>query len=170
MAYSNWGAFVYRNGVRQRDCEDVPVFGDRDAEVAVPSGARIFVNILKAREKYGPVADTGGSPWWERAHHAVLGRGKVRLCGYKSTPEIWVVESDEAIARTNIADYRIDKEKADGEWQWYESEGISGAIDGYTFIATPEQEPEAVSLRLTEPDGTVWTARCGYCIGAGHED
>lgn len=156
MAYSNWGAFVYQGGKRRRDCEDVPVFGDRSAESSAPSSVRIFVNLLKLKE-------TGKleiSPWWQHAHHAVLGDGPVRLCGYKSYPELWVLRNDAP-------------ERIDIKWDPWEDDGareVSGEIDGYRWVAEYGEDPERVEITLIEPDGSTWTARCGYCIGAGHDD
>lgn len=43
MAYSDYGAFTFRNGERRCDKEDVGVY-DTD-ESALPSGMRIFANI-----------------------------------------------------------------------------------------------------------------------------
>lgn len=62
MTYSNWGAFVYKNGERQRD--------------------RILANLLKLKEQ-GRLEDC--KPW-ESCQHAVLGSGAIRLCGHKSYP------------------------------------------------------------------------------------
>lgn len=154
MAYSNWGAFVYRADKRRRDCEDVPVFGDRSSEVAAPSGARIWVNLLKHKP--------GEQLPWQRAHHAVLGDGPVRLCGYKSYPEVWVLRDETP-------------EKVEIDWEpWgrkgYEPYVRAGEIDGFKWQAEYGQDPEHVGLILIEPDGTPWRAKAGYCIGAGHED
>src|SRR5262245_35779302 len=74
MAYSDYGAFVYRDGERRRDKEDVGVY-DTD-EGALPSGARIFANIIKNRER-------GTSEWWQHSQHGVMGDGPVRVACYK---------------------------------------------------------------------------------------
>lgn len=154
MAYSNWGAFVYCGDKRRRDCEDVPVFGDRSDEAGAPPGARIWINLLKARA-------SGIDAWWRHAHHAVLGDGPVRLCGYKSSPELYVLRTGATgPERIEIAFYDAD----------YNRKGVSGENDGFRWSAEPSDEPEGVFLTLVEPDGKVWSARCGYCIGAGHED
>lgn len=158
MAYSNWGAFVYRDGKRRRDCEDVPVFGDRSAELAAGSAVRIFVNLLKLKE----AGRLESSPWWQHAHHAVLGDGAVRLCGYKSYPELWVVR-DGAPEKVAIDWDPWSPESPHGYLQ-------AGQIDGYKWQAEACCDPEAVELLLTEPDGTTWSARSGYCIGAGHDE
>lgn len=45
MAYSDYGAFVYLNGERRTDKEDVGVY-DSD-EASLPSGLRVYANIIK---------------------------------------------------------------------------------------------------------------------------
>lgn len=45
MAYNDYGAFVYLNGKRRTDKEDVGVY-DTD-EASLPSGLRVFTNQLK---------------------------------------------------------------------------------------------------------------------------
>lgn len=155
MAYSNWGAFVFCNGKRRRDCEDVPVFGDRSDETAAPSGARIFVNLLKLRGSGDTEASP--SPWWQHAHHAVLGDGSVRLCGYKSYPELYVTDGETVT-------------KIDVPWPYDSQEMQSGEVNGCKWTAEPCNDGNEVTLTLVEADGSTWTAQCGYCIGAGHDE
>ena len=62
MAYSDYGAFVYLNGKRRTDKEDVGVY-DTD-EASLPSGIRIFANILKHPD---------GCEWFEQDHPRVCG-------------------------------------------------------------------------------------------------
>lgn len=50
MAYSDYGAFVYLNGGRRTDKEDVGVY-DTD-EASLPSGLRIYANIMKHHGAY----------------------------------------------------------------------------------------------------------------------
>lgn len=45
MAYSDYGAFVYLNGERRTDKEDVGVY-DTD-EASLPTGLRVYANIMK---------------------------------------------------------------------------------------------------------------------------
>lgn len=155
MAYSNWGAFVHKNGEHRPDKEDVGVF-DTD-EANAPAGARIFLNILKNREN-GTEDD-----WSRHSHHAVLGDGPVRLCGYKSSPELWYIENGEAKQATlPEPDYDNDEWELSNQsgkivineqaWEWWFNQFDGNMID----------------LKLIEPDGTEWASRCGYCYGAGH--
>ena len=152
MAYGNWGAFVYQDGNRRRDKEDVGVF-DTD-EGTCPSALRIFANIMKNREKFAE----GKEPWYVHSHHAVLGDDAVRLCGYKGGPELWVcrddvpenIELDEDVC----ADSSDSGEVKIGDKTWE-----------YSFET---YDSNMVNLKLIEPDGTEWTATCGYLYGAGH--
>ena len=153
MAYSNWGAFVHRNGERRKDKEDVGVF-DTDKST-LPSGWRIVANLVKNR-------DRGNDEWYNHSHHAVLGDGPVRLCGYKMLPELWVWKDDKA-QRIELKPYKIEN----GKESW---EGIyEGEIDGYKFKAN-QFNGNMVELWLQEPDGAQWQSTCGYCYGAGLMD
>lgn len=154
MAYSNWGAFVYRNSERRTDKEDVEVF-DTD-EAAVPTGYRIFANILKNK-------DRDDDNWANHSHHAVLGDGPVRLCcGYKCYPELWHMTDNgpEQIDLKKFAEFEEDEEIFD----------YSGELDGYKFSTLSINDGNRVELRLEEPDGTVWTSICGFEYGAGFMD
>lgn len=153
MAYGNWGAFVYEDDVRRPDKEDVGVF-DID-ENRFPSGCRIFANIMKNQEKY----PDGNAPWYTNSHHAVLGDGVVRMCGYKASAELWVCRGE-----TPERPERIELETGEDESDSGEIE-----IDGKTWEWSFEQyDGNMVDLTLVEPDGTRWTATCGYQYGAGH--
>ena len=68
MAYSDYGAFVYLNGERRTDKEDVGVY-DTD-EGSLPTGLRVYANILKNHD---------GFEWFEFSLHGVMGDGNVRV-------------------------------------------------------------------------------------------
>lgn len=79
MAYSDYGAFVYLNGKRREDKEDVGVY-DTD-EASLPSGLRIYANIMKHPD---------GCEWFEHSHHGVMGDGIIRVGCYKQGwPELY---------------------------------------------------------------------------------
>lgn len=165
MAYSNWGAFVFMDGERQRNKEDVPPYGDADVEAVGPA-ARIWVNLIKAREKY----KEGEQPFHEHCHHAVLGKGRVRLCAYKSCPEIFLAQEDGSVERIEVSRFRIASDTPEAKWDWRESDGIDGEIEGYRFKARPLDKSERIELEMIEPDGTKWTGTSGYCMGSGYDD
>lgn len=159
MAYSNWGAFVYKDGKRRKNREDVAVFNDDESEY--PSGVRIFANILKNRAKYGD--DEQGPPFYEHSHHAVLGDLEVRLCGYKSWPELYSTDKDGKVTQHTLPEAPDDGYERDGEGDLE----IDGKIWHWKFH---QYDGNMVDLELTEPDGSKWTSTCGYMYGAGFEE
>lgn len=79
MAYNDYGAFVYLNGERRTDKEDVGVY-DTD-EASLLSGLRVYANIMKHPD---------GFEWFEFSHHGVMGDGNVRVGCYKQGwPEVY---------------------------------------------------------------------------------
>src|SRR5690348_9400504 len=74
MAYSDYGAFTYRNGERRRDKEDVGVYDTDEGDL--PSVARIWANLIKN-------GDRGTAEWWQHSQHGVMGDGPVRVACYK---------------------------------------------------------------------------------------
>lgn len=155
MAYSNWGAWVHKNDVRRTDREDVGVFDDDEKDA--PTGARIFMNIIKNREKY----PEGGEPWHEHSHHAVLGDGPVRLCGYKNSAELWSMADDGKVVNVDLEQFKKAKDDYDAIYE--------GEFEGCKFYAA-QYDGNMIRLSLTEADGSQWEATCGYEFGAGWDD
>ena len=46
MAYSDYGAFVFKNGERREDKEDVALFEAPEETVGVPAAARLFMSLI----------------------------------------------------------------------------------------------------------------------------
>lgn len=151
MAYGNWGAFVHCDGERRMDKEDVGVFDTE--EDGTPSELRIFANIMKNQEKY----PEGKTPWYAHSHHAVLGDNEVRLCGYKNSPELWIIKDGEP--------ERIEMNIEDDDSDDMGTIIVGGKTWHWSFSM---YDGNMVNLMLTEPDGRVWSATCGYQYGAGH--
>ena len=178
MAYSDYGAFVYENGARRRDKEDVGVY-DTD-EASLPSALRVYANIIK---NMGAGDDV---PWWRRSQHGVMGDGKVRVACYKQGFPHFYVWSDgvtdpvcvdfESIVKANgwegepFVEYYKGKPYPDFDYELFEF--AVPECDGYVFAATGNSGSEAPAYwaRMVEPDGTVWECYydCGY--GAGLTD
>lgn len=85
----------------------------------------------QAAENIAVVPGADGYPG--EPHHVVLGAGAVRLACYKVYPELWVDGS--------TVDCLLN---GSGEF-----EGHRWEVDG---------DDDAVKVRFTEPDGTVWEA------------
>jgi hypothetical protein len=152
VAYSDYGAFVYKNGERRRDKEDVGVF-DTD-EANLPSGARILANILKRRE-------TGGEwPWWKHSQHGVMGDGNIRVACYKQGfPTIYHWKDGEEEPT------QIDPEKILG-LDYFDYPPTDWEYEGYKFHFESGEPYEA---SMMEPDGTRWNCEYDYGFGAGFE-
>lgn len=156
MAYSNWGAFVRKDEERRPDREDVAVFNDDEKDL--PSGARIFANLVKLREKY----PDGNWPSHEISQHAVLGDGPIRLVGYKNNASLYELTDDGVVIYVDLAPFKV--ADTDDDEAAYEGEykGCKFAARGF--------DGNMIDLLLYEADGSFWTARCGYLYGAGHTD
>lgn len=163
MAYSNWGAFVYKNGNRMKNKEDVGVFDEDEKDL--PSGARIFANLLK-NQKEGEQ-----TPWYKHSHHAVLGDGLVRLCVYKCSPELWVLSKD-GPKQIELPDVCSNDGSMD-RVSYYLSrsdESIPKEETGDYVYSISHYDGNMVEIELKCPNGDEWKTKAGYCYGAGHMD
>ena len=70
MAYGNWGGNVFKNGIRQKYREDNTPYKEKENKPG-------YHQAFGRREGLDP-------------HHAVLGNGRVRLCGYKSNTRLYL--------------------------------------------------------------------------------
>lgn len=145
MAYSNWEADVFKNGIRQPNRVDVGVFDEDEADVD--------------REKKGFDCD---NDFWEHSHHAVLGSGPVRLCAYKTTPCLYAwgkgLDKPEEVLRFpgfNEAGYR----QAEGSYRYFYPHDID---EKYIWKFAISECGWVLVLYLKEPNGTVWTAVANY--------
>lgn len=178
MAYGDYGAFVYRNGERRRDREDVGTY-DTD-ELGVPVGLRIYANIAKNSES------GTGDAWWRHLQHGVMGDGRVRVACYKyGMPDFYVWEDgkDEPtqidvaeVVKANGWEAEVFvKEFRGAQWlDWLEDYDLVDftvpGLDGYLFSATHFDGDETFFAAMTEPDGTRWECSYGYGYGSGFED
>lgn len=170
MAYNDYGAFVYKNGERRHDREDVGVF-DTD-EASVPSGLRVFENIIK-NSMNGDLDKP-----WKRLSHGVMGDGDVRVACYKQGwPEIWVWEAGEA----EPTQYDYDDLSRRFGWDDFEEYGGSRfATDSYDkefdllgwhfhFWGEDMGSIPAYDASMTR-DGESWECEYDEGYGAGFDD
>jgi len=183
MAYSDYGAFVYKNSERRTDKEDVGVYDTEEAEFG--SGLRIFANIMK-REQEG----SWNKPW-RGIKHGVMGDGGVRCTCYKQGfPTVWAWPdgaeephsfTDEEIIEHNgwtienpwIAEYTYSEELRGKLFiDPYDCDEVIEftvpGLDGYSFTHENGGKPRVSTMR--EPDGTFWTCKYDSCYGAGFEE
>ena len=169
MAYGDYGAFVYLNENRRRDKEDVGVFDTEEA--SLPSGLRIYANILKNMEG-------DEDRWWKHSHHGVMGDGNVRVACYKQGwPEIWVWERD----ASEPSSFSFDDLSRLYRWDDYEEyEGTRYAPDSYDkefdllgwhfrFWGDECDSKPAYGASMTR-NGETWECEYDCEYGAGFDD
>lgn len=148
MAYGNWGAFAYKNGERYEDGEDTIPYRESD-------GISGFPLVLFARD---------GN---QMAHHAILGNGPIRWCAHKSSPILYI--NGEMLADQELRKRYATNLLNEDNYLWETEETVyQGEIDGYQFRAKPFGG-NMIDLELREPNGTIYTARSGYCYGSGFD-
>lgn len=167
MAYCDYGAFVYLNGKRRTDKEDIGVY-DTD-EVSLPFGLRVYANIIKHPDDF---------EWFVHLRHGVMGDGSVRVGCYKqSWPEVYEWEDGrneptqytfDGLSRkfgwddyreygnTRFALYEYDKEFDMLGWHFHFWGDICGGTPKYG--ATMSR------------NGETWMCNYDYMFGAGFDD
>lgn len=168
MAYSDYGAFVYLNGERRTDKEDVGVY-DTD-EASLPSGLRVYANLMKHPD---------GCEWFEHSHHGVMGDGSVRVGCYKQGwPELY--EWEDGHDKPTL--YTFDDLSRKFGWdEYYEySDGRRYATDEYDkefdflgrhFCFCGRGYGVAPRYRATmSRDGEIWDCTYDCMYGAGFDD
>lgn len=153
MAYNDYGAYVYCNGNRRHDKEDAILFDDENVLKGIPSGVKIFVNILLNKEQ------KNSDSWLSRIHHGIMGDGSVRvLCHKQGLPQIYERKEDGTIEEIIYCSENIDS---------YDYEPINYEYKGYVFNFRSEKPYIAY---MKEPDGTWWRCEYDYGYGAGHDE
>ena len=155
MAYSDYGAFVYKNGERRRDKEDVALFnsdeetfGEDSANIS--SGARIWAYLYHR----GSREDT----WIDHIHHGIMGDNSVRvLCHKQGLPQIYEATED------GIKEIPYIPEGTDH----FNYNTVKFEYNGYKFKFT---EGKPYVAEMIEPDGTEWKCEYDYQFGAGFEN
>lgn len=157
MAYSDYGAFVWCNGRRRQDKEDVATFATDEETFGmssddIPSGLRIWVSLLKQRNGDKDVE------WVNHIHHGVMGDGNIRvMCHKQGLPEIY--EATE----TGFEEIKY----YDDDTSSYDYGTIEFEYKDHKFVFESGEPYRAV---MTEPDGTVWECEYDYGFGAGFEE
>lgn len=153
MAYSDYGAFVYCNGERRRDKEDVALFATDEETFGessenIPSGSRIWASILHS----------GTSPNCIKSiHHGIMGDGSVRvMCHKQGLPKIYEATESEIVS--------INFRKGDEDY--YDYKPIDFEYKGYKFHF---ESGSPYYAEMIEPNGTRWECTYDYGFGAGFE-
>jgi hypothetical protein len=178
MGYSEYGGHGYRNGERIGASSDAVVTPDMSnagtpghwpgfGAVAEAMGMQDFYT-LKERSVDG---------------HVVIGDGPVLVALHKrTTMTVHVLENG---AFTDVDLVAIGKDLPDevvsmyGDGTWHLDddallrldESVRFEIDGHLIEYRLDDDPQLMQhVRLTQPDGTVWTGFSGSEIGTGHDE
>ena len=157
MAYSDYGAFVYKNGERRRDKEDVACFATDEETFGmdsenIPSGLRIWISILHERETEKE------RNFYNHIHHGIMGDGSVRvICHKQGLPTICELTENGEI---NDIEYKSD------DVDWWDYGTVRYEYKGYQFCFVSDRPYVAT---MQEPDGTFWECQYDYLYGAGFE-
>lgn len=149
MAYSDYGAFVWLNGNRRTDKEDVATFATDEETFGtdsanLPSGARLWVNLLHQKDTNNDIS----------IHHGILGDGNIRVeCHKQGRPRI-LEATEDGFKEIEYCDENTD---------WYDY-NIHFEYKGYKFYFEGNKPYYA---QMTTPEGDVWECKYDYWYGAG---
>ncbi len=152
MAYSDYGGYAYRNGVRVEERSDATITPEGDT-FGTPGCWPGFA-MLAADVPHDEVRKRIEWP----SGHAVLGDGPVYLVLRKTYATLY--RGPEA------QDLPIDRENYDADEVRRTVELDGCKVD----LIYTQEDNYYVYARLTQPDGNVWHGWSGYGVGAGLED
>jgi len=149
MAYSNWGAEVWCDGVAMHQNCDVTVN-----------------QVLGKSERYAHYLQglIHGRKEFDSIHHAVVGdiQSGVLVLLYKSySPTIYRINENGLES--------VDSGLGDRSWYDLEDE-LEVMVGNIKIVAYPCSDPEAVSCFFTDAENRHWRATSGYCMGEGHQE
>lgn len=172
MAYSDYGGYAYRNGKRIEDRSDFTI---------TPEGGFGTPGIYPGFV----VAAQGGNTeeWMTRPHHhVVLGDGPLFVGLHKQTSLLLyrivdgeIVKVDLLSVKHNVPEGQICEYEGERYISFPELEDsperrLEFESDGWKIEWVNTDEDNYYQyVRLTQPDGVVWTGFSGYGVGAGLE-
>ena len=169
MAYSDYGGYAYRNGERVEDRSDYTIMPDGKG-FGTPGSYPGFA-LIAAGASHAQAMEAIRYPH----HHAIIGDGPL-FVGLHKQSGLHVYRGANEVDLIPVSppscfhEWKGEKYFALPEPE-YEAWPIVIEIDGHKIEAVRlHTENYFIYVRLTQPDGTVWTAFSGYGVGAGLED
>lgn len=167
MAYSDYGGYAYRNGVRVVERSDCTINPDGDT-FGTPGMWPGFVTLGSTPEHRDEQLS------WPSGH-AVLGDGPIYLVLYKQTATMLYrgpirLNLEEHVENPVFASYG---ERTFLDTDHYKDTGkpLLASVDGCKIsIIYEETDNHYQYAELIQPDGTIWTGWSGYGVGAGLEE
>lgn len=174
MAYSDYGGYAYRNGVRIVERSDFTLTPDGkgfESPGMWPGFGAIIAGMTPEEAEKIRSYPSG---------HAVLGDGPIIVCLYKQSSVTVYRGFDEVHLRTlpdvKLTHYTKSNTNetftyVDANWYRDNDTPCITTIDGHKLeIWWVESDNYYQYVRLDQPDGVIWTGWSGYGVGAGLED
>jgi len=176
MAYSDYGGYAYKNGERVEERSDFTIMPDGSG-VGTPGAWGGFAALA-----------AGASPEEAKKfasypqHHAVLGDGPFYVGLHKQTSTLLYLGQERLEALDYLDPSCADAVKSyehdgnvrryiDSDWSIDNGKPIVFNVDGNKIEVLYENTDNYYQyVKLTQPDGTIWTGFAGYGVGAGLED
>lgn len=153
MAYSDYGGYAFRNGMRVVERSDATITPEGDT-YGTPGSWPGFALIAAGV----PHAEVVARFEWPSGH-AVLGDGPVYLVLYKQWATLYHGPVKQEVSLDREEDELEDEERHTVELNGCTIEVVYTYEDNYYVYA-----------RIVQPDGNVWHGWSGYGVGAGLED
>jgi len=158
MAYSDYGGYAYRNGILIKERSDAVLTTE-----GIQSTPGMWPGFVI------PEGRTGGS------FHVLLGDGKVLVGLYKQS-HVAIYKDGEEIKLVDLLPVEGIKTYGEDSYvdsEYYKESGLPCivTVDDYQIeIYWEETDNHYQYVRLTQPDGNIWTGFSGYGVGMGLED
>lgn len=176
MAYSDYGGYAYRNGVRVEDRSDCTIGPDGDTFGSPGMWPGFAALMAGGKEEYEKRKD------WPSGH-VVLGDGPIYVVLYKQSSLMIYRGPDRlddiALLKNPLPDWVEKWTDKDGkEHQWVNTDHFKSSEELCTFevngvtieVYFREEDNHYQYVKVTQADGNVWTGFSGYGVGAGLED
>ncbi len=173
MAYSDYGGYAYRNGVRVEERSDCTITPEGDT-FGTPGMWPGFAMLMAGMERDEVLKRTE----WPHGH-AVLGDGPLYVVLYKqSTVQIYRGFEQLDPMDFVVGDAPIKEYEYDGQRRRYVDHyaacdietPVVFEVDGVRIVVHWIEEDNYYQyVRVEQPDGVVWCGWSGYGVGAGFE-
>jgi len=175
MAYSDYGGYAYRNGVRVVERSDATIGPEGDVFGFPGLWPGFAAYAAGGKEEYEKRKD------WPSGH-VVLGDGPIYVVLYKQSSTgiyRWAERLDEVSLLKGMPEEATETYEYEGSRHEYlnvdhfksSEEVCVFEVDGWlleVFYIIDDNHYQYA--RLTQPDGNVWHGWSGYGVGAGLED
>ena len=176
MAYSDYGGYAYRNGIRIEERSDCTIKPDGDIFGTPGSwpGFALMASGIPADEVKTLIKMPHG--------HAVLGDGPIYVMLYKQST-LRIFRRGEELEICDFVDPVCGAKVEEFEWGGVKHRGIDVdqfksseevcvfLVDGWRVeVYWRIEDNHYQYVKVVQPNGVVWTGWSGYGVGAGLED